>query len=88
MNDDGLRIAVLSPVWFPVPPSGYGGIEWIVSLLADGLVDELFLTLAPVITGDDDEPAIVSGGRLPELAHAELRWALRSGSELFLRYGL
>ena len=35
-----MRIAVLSPVWFPVPPDGYGGIEWIVSLLADGLVDE------------------------------------------------
>src|SRR5436190_1571252 len=34
-----MRIAVLSPVWFPVPPRGYGGIEWIVSLLADGLVD-------------------------------------------------
>jgi glycosyltransferase involved in cell wall biosynthesis len=34
-----MRVAVLSPVWFPVPPSGYGGIEWIVSLLADGLVD-------------------------------------------------
>jgi len=34
-----MRIAVLSPVWFPVPPAGYGGIEWIVSLLADGLVD-------------------------------------------------
>jgi glycosyltransferase involved in cell wall biosynthesis len=33
-----MRIAILSPVWFPVPPSGYGGIEWIVSLLADGLV--------------------------------------------------
>jgi glycosyltransferase involved in cell wall biosynthesis len=30
---------VLSPVWFPVPPDAYGGIEWIVSLLADGLVD-------------------------------------------------
>jgi glycosyltransferase involved in cell wall biosynthesis len=27
-------------VWFSVPPNGYGGIEWIVSLLADGLVDE------------------------------------------------
>jgi glycosyltransferase involved in cell wall biosynthesis len=26
-------------VWFPVPPTGYGGIEWVVSLLADGLVD-------------------------------------------------
>src|SRR5881392_2425625 len=34
-----MRIAVLSPVWFPVPPTGYGGIEWIVWLLADGLVD-------------------------------------------------
>ncbi len=30
-----MRIAILSPVWFAVPPSGYGGIEWIVSLLAD-----------------------------------------------------
>ena len=34
-----MRVAVLSPVWFPVPPSAYGGIEWVVSLLADGLVD-------------------------------------------------
>jgi glycosyltransferase involved in cell wall biosynthesis len=34
-----LRIAILSPVWFPVPPRGYGGIEWVVSLLADGLVE-------------------------------------------------
>ena len=34
-----MRIAVLAPAWFAVPPTGYGGIEWIVSLLADGLVD-------------------------------------------------
>ena len=34
-----MKIAVLAPVWFPVPPTGYGGTEWIVSLLADGLVD-------------------------------------------------
>jgi glycosyltransferase involved in cell wall biosynthesis len=33
-----VRIAILSPPWFPVPPTGYGGIEWIVSLLAEGLV--------------------------------------------------
>ena len=39
MSDAPLRVAVLSPVWFPVPPSGYGGIEWIISLLAEGLVD-------------------------------------------------
>jgi glycosyltransferase involved in cell wall biosynthesis len=36
---DELRVAILSPVWFPVPPSGYGGIEWIVALLADGLAE-------------------------------------------------
>jgi glycosyltransferase involved in cell wall biosynthesis len=34
-----LRIAVVAPPWFAVPPTGYGGIEWVVSLLADGLVD-------------------------------------------------
>jgi glycosyltransferase involved in cell wall biosynthesis len=34
-----MRIAILAPPWFAVPPSGYGGIEWIVSLLADGLAD-------------------------------------------------
>jgi glycosyltransferase involved in cell wall biosynthesis len=34
-----VRIAVLAPVWFPVPPTGYGGIEWVVSLLADGLAE-------------------------------------------------
>jgi glycosyltransferase involved in cell wall biosynthesis len=39
VTGEPLKIAVLSPVWFPVPPSGYGGIEWIVSLLADGLVE-------------------------------------------------
>jgi glycosyltransferase involved in cell wall biosynthesis len=34
-----MRIGIVAPVWFPVPPTGYGGIEWVVSLLADGLVD-------------------------------------------------
>jgi glycosyltransferase involved in cell wall biosynthesis len=34
-----MRIAVLSPPWFPVPPPRYGGIEWIVALLADGLAE-------------------------------------------------
>jgi glycosyltransferase involved in cell wall biosynthesis len=38
-SDEQLRIAVLAPVWFEVPPRGYGGVEWIVSLLADGLAD-------------------------------------------------
>ncbi len=34
-----LRIGLIAPVWFPVPPPRYGGIELVVSLLADGLVD-------------------------------------------------
>lgn len=33
-----LRIAQICPPWLSVPPKGYGGIEWVVSLLADGLV--------------------------------------------------
>jgi len=56
------------------------------ALHAAGLVDELFLTIAPLITGDEEEPSIVDGGRLPEAAELELLWVLRSGSELFLRY--
>jgi glycosyltransferase involved in cell wall biosynthesis len=34
-----MRIAEVSPPWLAVPPSGYGGIEWVVALLADGLVE-------------------------------------------------
>src|SRR3989449_6337887 len=34
-----LKVAGLAPTWFAVPPIGYGGIEWVVALLADGLVD-------------------------------------------------
>lgn len=34
-----MRIAQIAPVWFAVPPSGYGGIELVVSLLADGLAE-------------------------------------------------
>ena len=34
-----MRIAVIAPPCYRVPPSGYGGIEWGVALLADGLSD-------------------------------------------------
>jgi glycosyltransferase involved in cell wall biosynthesis len=33
-----LRISLIAPCWYPVPPPGYGGIELVVGLLADGLV--------------------------------------------------
>src|SRR3954451_2376292 len=75
-----MRIAVLSPVWFAVPPSGYGGIEWVVSLLADGLADAghdvtLFAsgdsqTKAELAYVFDQAPSEQIGRSLPELRHA------------------
>ena len=75
-----MRIAVLSPVWFPVPPTGYGGIEWVVSLLADGLVDAghevtLFAsgdsrTKAELHFVEPVAPSARIGESLPELRHA------------------
>ena len=34
-----MKIAQIAPPWFAVPPMGYGGIELVVALLADGLAD-------------------------------------------------
>lgn len=34
-----MRIAQIAPCWFSVPPDRYGGIEFVVSTLTDGLVD-------------------------------------------------
>src|SRR5438874_9191071 len=36
--DPAMRIAEVAPPYLPVPPTGYGGIELVVALLADGLV--------------------------------------------------
>jgi glycosyltransferase involved in cell wall biosynthesis len=33
-----LRIAMLAPPWIPIPPPGYGGIEFVLALLCDALV--------------------------------------------------
>ncbi|MDP9341285.1 MAG: glycosyltransferase family 4 protein [Actinomycetota bacterium] len=34
-----MRIGVVAPVWVAVPPKGYGGVEVVVSLLVEELVD-------------------------------------------------
>ncbi|HEY1126463.1 MAG TPA: glycosyltransferase family 4 protein [Actinomycetota bacterium] len=34
-----MRIALICPPWLAVPPKGYGGIEWVVSMEADGLAE-------------------------------------------------
>src|SRR3954471_22965016 len=74
-----MRIAILSPVWFPVPPTGYGGIEWVVWLLADGLVDAghdvtLFAagdshTHARLAAVYETPPSELIGRMLPDLRH-------------------
>ena len=58
------------------------------ALHRERLVDELFLTVAPLLTGDPGEPTIVEGGRLPEGVDLRLEAVLRHGSELFLRYAV
>jgi riboflavin-specific deaminase-like protein len=65
-----------------------GGPSLLRGLVAAGLLDELFLTIAPLLTGDRGEPQILDGDRLPDPAQLELLWAVCAGSELFLRYGL
>jgi glycosyltransferase involved in cell wall biosynthesis len=75
-----LKVAILAPAWFAVPPTGYGGIEWIVSLLADGLVDAghdvtLFasgdsLTKAKLVSIYPEPPSREIGRTFPEIKHA------------------
>jgi riboflavin biosynthesis pyrimidine reductase len=54
------------------------------SLQAAGLVDELFLTIAPKLSGSG-APRILEGG-LPGVTELELVWLLEENGELFARY--
>jgi glycosyltransferase involved in cell wall biosynthesis len=76
-----MRIAVIAPPWYRVPPSGYGGIEWVVALLADGLTDrghEVTLFAPPgseteaelVPPLEDTPPEAMIGDPWYEAAHA------------------
>ena len=49
------------------------------------LVDELFLTTAPRLTGAD-APRILEGETLPMIAELDLAWLLEHDGELFARY--
>jgi riboflavin biosynthesis pyrimidine reductase len=65
-----------------------GGPTLLRSMLEAGLVDELFLTVASVITGEPAALRIVEGPALPVHVPVELRWVLEAGGELFLRYAV
>jgi riboflavin-specific deaminase-like protein len=61
-----------------------GGPHLHGQLWANGLVDELFLTTAPRMTGAE-APRIVEAP-LPEIAELDLAWLLEHEGELFARY--
>jgi riboflavin biosynthesis pyrimidine reductase len=69
-----------------------GGPHLGYQLLSSGLVDELFLSLAPTLAGG--EPAggealrIIAGRELDPPVELELLSVLRGDSQLFLRYGV
>jgi riboflavin biosynthesis pyrimidine reductase len=62
-----------------------GGPALFTSLLAEGLVDELFLTLAPTLVGGG-ELGITAGTPLADLIQLRLERALAHEGTLFLRY--
>jgi riboflavin-specific deaminase-like protein len=63
-----------------------GGPTLNSALLTDGVVDELFLTLSPLLTGNVEAPRIVEGEGLPEPLSLALEWVLQHDDELYLRY--
>lgn len=62
-----------------------GGPHLHGQLWAAGLVDDLFLTIAPRMTGAD-APRILEGRPLPGTTELELAWLLEDDGELFARY--
>lgn len=76
---DSLRIALVAPPWFTVPPAGYGGVEWVVSHLAEGLVGRghevtLFApggskTSARLVSAYDEAPSSLLGDAMVESYH-------------------
>jgi len=61
-----------------------GGPHIHEQMRADGLVDDLFLTIAPKLSGGE-APRILEGP-LPDVVDLELAWLLEEDGELFARY--
>ena len=86
-RSEALRIGVVAPPYFSIPPKGYGGVESVVADLVDGLVDrghEVTLigagrhgTKAQRFLRTYEEPVTHElGDALPEVVHAARAAAL------------
>lgn len=63
-----------------------GGPTVLNELIAEGLVDDLFLTQNPVLVGSGERP--LAQAPLPAPVAAELAWVLEAEGELFTRWRL
>ncbi len=82
VTSDRLRIGMVAPPWYELPPSGYGGIEAMVYWLVQGLVERGH-DLTVISAGEDrtsarshstysDAPSARLGQALPEVLHAAI----------------
>ena len=65
-----------------------GGPTLFGAMVHAGVVDELFLTVAPKLTGGGVGPTITEAHELPQPAELGLEWVLERAGSLFLRYAL
>lgn len=87
-----MRVLQVAPPWFAVPPEGYGGIEWVVAALADGLADrgcEVTLlasggsqTHARLWTVFDTPPSAQLGDPVYEIVHVLRGYLARAEFDL------
>lgn len=75
-----MKIGLVAPIWYPIPPKGYGGIELVVSLLTEGLIERghdvtLFAagestTKAKLVSSFELAPSEKIGQAYPDLINA------------------
>lgn len=91
----GLRIAMVAPPYFPLPPVGYGGVEAVVAALVDELVDRgHHVTLVGAgrngtraqsfLSTNPEASAAQLGESLPEVVHAARVAELLAGRDVDL----
>jgi riboflavin-specific deaminase-like protein len=65
-----------------------GGPTLLSGLVSEGVLDELFLTLAPRLAGGGGARTALAGAPLAGPVELDLRWVLEHDGELLLRYGV